>query len=647
MKNKLILLVTGALIAALFPAGAFAQTAAPGIQLLNPSGYSTTPELSTKSDQDGLYHFVAWVPTLPPNPIVEFEIQIAGGNSVRTIDAQRVGTDTFEAFDNLANVSDGAYVVVARLYSSGVQVEGGSDSQAVTVRNSVLAQSDTVEITHPSNGGGLGFFTPKGAPPRALVDVRASEGTPQVRVLVTTAPPGTEPTWVQCGSGTPSGEVARVRCTLPEDVQPNAVTALAAVANQTPPPGAPQATADDAGDAHRVSPYVATPAHVSVEPSSIRAEVSTCRELTATVLDQLGRPISGANVDIHATGPSDQLQFATGGNAMDFQPPDAGPHSNENAHPCAELDPARQQGETNRIGQHDEKHIESRSNIANPGTNNQGNYVFALFSDVQGGTNAVVWADANDDDVRQATEASGGAQIGWGEDPPEPQTEVFLSDGSAQTVGGCARMTMSVRRGGSALSGVNADIHLAGSDAMFCSVDGGTAMSFPTGDDHTAGAHADGTRHGEGQTDASGQIVFGVSAASEGEVVVTGWFDETDDDVIASGEPTDGSRVSFTVSGDRDISLEANRRRVREGRRVRLTGRIEGAPSCSDGQVVKLRARVPGKRYKVIAKKRTNASGEYGFRPRVFKTKDYKAITPRNGVCDKARSPRVRVRVRG
>src|SRR5688500_2040411 len=62
------------LVAALLPAAD--AIAAPTIQLLNPSDYSPTLRISTKSDANGdtQYHLVAWAGDVPSNPFVEFEI---------------------------------------------------------------------------------------------------------------------------------------------------------------------------------------------------------------------------------------------------------------------------------------------------------------------------------------------------------------------------------------------------------------------------------------------------------------------------------------------------------------------------------------------------------------------------------------------
>ena len=650
--RKTIVLSAVALMVGLLPIPS--AKAAPAIQLLNPSGYSgASPEMSTKNDVDGAYHFVAWVPTMPPNAIVEFEVQTAAGNSLRTIDSQRVGIDTFEAFDNLSNLLDGTYQIAALLYSNGEQVSEGIDRQTVTLRNSV-GQVESAELLHPTNGGALGFFTPKSGRPRAMVDVRTSEGAQQARVLLTTSRPGAEPQWTQCGSAAADDTgFARVRCTLPEGMNAAAVTAVAAAANQTPPPGPAQQAADDSGDAHRVTVYDAIPTTVNVDPEAVQATVSECKKFSVTVLDQLSRPLSAVNVDIHAVGPSDQLQFGSSADvdAMDFQAPNDGPHSSEAARQCTRIAPERRQGDTNRIGANDEKHIESLiTGVTNPGTSNNGVFTFNLYSDVIGGTQVVAFADVNDDDLQQPSEASGGARVGWGQEPPAAAKQVFLdpSSGSA-TVGSCQRFVFTVKEGGSPASGQNADVHISSTETTptFCSPSDATGTRTPDQGEHVTGVHGDGSRHIEGELDVQGRMIFGVTAPSEGRVVVQAWVDESDDDTFTSGEPTAGGAVTFGVSGDRQISLQSSRSAVPKGRRARLYGAIDGAPSCEGGQTVKLRSRVPGSRFRTIGQTTTTSSGEYAFRVRVTKTKDYKTLAPRAGVCDKATSRAVRVRARG
>lgn len=642
MKKKLGLMAISALIAALLPMGS--AQAAPAIEIISPSGYSPSMELSSKTDIDGAYHFVAWVSQVPPSAFVEFELQAAAGNGV-TIEAARVGTtDTFEAFHNLVGLSDGAYTLKAILFS-GQEQFGEGDSRTVTINNSNVPpppQSETVEILHPSNGGQLGFFNPPTGRPNTIIDVKTSADAQQARLLYTVSPPGTEPVWDECGAvEIEDSDFGSGRCTLKEGASPAQVSAVAAVANMTPPPAPPGAAADDSGDAHRVFTYASIPSRVIVTPETQTVTVATCSPvLRATAFDQLSRPLANPNFDVHAVGPTDQLQFGTGG-VDTFQAPDKGPHSQENTVKCSETAPEGKQGETNRVGQNDEKHIESRGEFRDLAS-----FRFILRSDSIGGSNVIVFVDADDDDVQDPSEAAGGARIGFGQDPPPPIRQVFLEPTNAEaTVGSCLQMTLSAKESGNPIAGANADVHLSGPDSTvaFCTPSGGTPLRQPDQGEHVAGVHSDGTNHGEGELNSSGQLVFGVTSASEGQVTVTAWLDETDDDTL-SNEPATSTKISFGVSGERSISLDASRRRVPQGRRVRLFGAISGSEACEGGQTVKLKAKTPRGRFRTIGSKTTTSTGEYSFRTRVRRTKDYRAVAPRDGVCQTAKSGTVRVR---
>ena len=656
MKRFVSLLVMS-LMAALLPVGS--ASAAPAIAILNPSPYTATqvPEISDKGQR--AVHLVAWVQEVPANALVEFEIRAVTnslpGQNVATVDAFRAGTDTWEGFFTIPDTfPEGQYTIDARLYSNLEEV--ASDQQIVTMNKENVpppAQAETIEMNQPENAGQLGFFIPKEGRPNALITASTSADAQQIRVLYTLSDPGNDPEWVECGSGPVSDGIAVARCTLAQGTNPLEVTAVAAVANMTPRPGTPNAAADDAGDSHRIVPYIQTPAAVGFDQSSITAKTRECKLITATVFDQFSRPIAAVNVDVHAEGPDDQLTFATDDRptgvlavSSDYQAPNDGHVSREATIRC--FDPAedsgKQQGVHRVIGTADRQHIESTT-----GTNNNGSFLFALYSGSQGATNVNVWADVNDDDSQSLSEAAGVASIGWDQEPPPPRRQIFIDpDGPTAEVGQCQTLTAVAREGGNALIGVNVDIHISGPDASatFCDPPGASTRRAPEQGDHVAGSHPDGTKHIEGETDTTGRFVFGVTAAGEGRMNVLAWIDESEDDNLVPAEPSAPAQVTFGVDGERTISLDASRNRVRKGRRVRLSGQIEGSDACSAGQTVKLRARPRGGRFKVIGRKQTGPDGSYVFRPRVRKTKDYQAVAPRNEPCEFARSGVETVRAR-
>ena len=652
----LVIAVAGALLPVL------PSQAAPSIKLLNPSGYSgANLRISTKEDANGnqAYHLVAWAGDVPPNPLVEFEIAATpsipgggGGPSLATVTADRVGADTFEGELSSATVPDGQYFLRAILYSGflgpGTGTEVARDEKAVTIQSSQATASNTVEMAYPVNGGPIGFYRKGSDPAKAVVTGFASDGTAQVRVFYTTNAPGTEPTWVSCGSAAVSSRQFRARCTLAADANPTSVRAIAAVANRTPSPAPPTAPSDDTGDAHRVAPYLQNPTLVAMDPASSQAERSECTPIVVSVEDQSGVPIAGLNIDIHAQGPDDQLRFASeDGVSSPFQPPDAAHSARENTVQCGPLDPENQQSEHSVPGGDDLKHIES---TPTGGTNNQGLFTFILHSGGGGGTQVTAWGDENDDDnLNTASEASGTAVLGWGEPPPPPPVVITLDPSSASnTVGSCERLVASATQNGAAQAGRNLDVHIRNpAGVAFCNP-GDSTVTPPDSGSHTGDADngAENTHHAEGTTNSSGDVVFGVTSSSPGETAVTVWHDENNNDTNDGAEAGTAGTIEWLEEGGRSITINSDRNKAQRGSRVTFSGRIDGGDACSASQGVKIKARKPnGGRWRTVASDSTNGSGQYSVKERVRKTKQYRAVAPKNGPCNKARSNTIRVRI--
>lgn len=411
MKKSLAVLVP--LIAVSLPAPS--ALGAPSIEFLNPSAYSTPPPtISDVTDRDGFVHLVAWAQEPPASSLVEFEIEATGENP-STFTADRVTDDTWEAFAPLPDsYTDGpSYTLRARLYSG---VPGNADEvdnaeMTVEVDQSEVPPppGDAVEMSHPDNGGVLGFFRPAGKRPNALVTYQASVDTGQVRALYTLSQPGEAPVWETCGRSVPSDEGSgTVRCTLGEGHAPEDVRAVAAVSNKTSPPSAPNPELDSSGDAHRVSPYLQEATNVQLlmgdQPSA-----GTCSFLRATVTDQFGRPMAGANVDVHAQGPTDGLRFASSaGQTSPFRAPNTGHGSREDAKRCSDNSNVGKQGDHNSRAGADAKHIESAK-----GTTNGGEFLYGLRSPAVGDTQVRVWVDLNNDDEFDGADISRRGKLTW------------------------------------------------------------------------------------------------------------------------------------------------------------------------------------------------------------------------------------------
>jgi hypothetical protein len=646
---KTTLLAAASLLLTVLPAPS--AGAAPSIAFLNPSGYSTSPPvISDVPDRDGLVHLVAWARDAPNQALVEFEFQPQGQNPA-TFTAERVGDDTWETFVPIpdAHPDGSGYTLTARLYQGvpGDADEIANAQMAVEVNQSEVPPPNgaTVELTYPDNGGGLGVFVPKGKRPVAVLDYAASVDTEQVRAFYSSSAPGTAPVWEpSCGSSVPDEEgFGRVRCTI-DASQARAVSAVALVANKTAPPALPNPALDDAGDAHRVVPYLQEPRSLDLVAGGQTVAVSACHVMTAFVGDQVGRIVAGANVDVHAEGPEDELHFAAQSGETDpFQAPDGAHAAREDAKRCSDNANLNRQGDHNTPGGDDVKHVESVE-----GTSDTGGFRFALRSDFAGGTFIRAWVDVDDDDLPQLSEASGGTQLGWGSPPPPPPVDVFLQPSSATaTVGSCVAFEIVARRGGGPFGNANVDVHLQGPDpaVAFCQTDGGSAARPPESGDHVGDAHEDGARHAEGETDVSGRFGFGVTSGVPGTTRVQVWIDAADDDLATSDRSRTGS-VTWGLPGERSISLRSDEASVARGRRVRLFGDIEGDPSCSGAQLVNIQSR-PVRRgaFGTVKSVRTEPGGRFSTRVKMTSSRKFRAVAPPNEPCERAASRIVTVRV--
>ena len=158
--------------------------------------------------------------------------------------------------------------------------------------------------------------------------------------------------------------------------------------------------------------------------------------VVATLTDQTGRQIAGANVDVHAEGPSDSLKFNTFGVLTSNQPPDRGDHREESGFDCTGSSQANGtppsdanpdvQGEHQRFGAPDRKHIESLGG----GTSDIGAFSFRFHAEEPGATLFTAWVDERDDgchandDLFTEGEINASGSIGWvPEQAPEPVTQ--------------------------------------------------------------------------------------------------------------------------------------------------------------------------------------------------------------------------------
>ena len=440
----------------------------PSIEFLNPSSFASAgergiilsdaaPDTGPNADAtEGRYRFSAWVANAPVGARVFFSVQ------QRTIDIEIAATESTSAGSSWEadwqippTILDGPATVNAYLVVGDEAV--GAATQEVTI----MSTQERAELAYPESGGSFGTFAPLAGElaatggvrkkPIGIVDAPYWSGidVSYIRTFYTTSAPGTKPEWKACGTeavGTSNNQADNgVRCHLASAGDQTAITAMATVANDSPDDY--EDRFNQAGDAVALSSsYAQVPTNLSlVTNGSQRADLEPVSEefycSTTEILlleDQVGRQIAGANMDVHATGPNDQLKFNTHFVLASNVAPDRGSHTIEEAYDCtgqkfqgATSPPSNaapwEQGEHSRFGLPDRKHVES----AATGTNDLGRFSFALHSAVKGATNWTAWLDESDDgcltndDAFTEGELFMNGAIGWAEEPGEPTTEPY------------------------------------------------------------------------------------------------------------------------------------------------------------------------------------------------------------------------------
>ena len=455
-------LVVGILMTLIVPVAALGAADEPKIAFLNPSSFSAAGErgyivsnaaTDTGPDccgaSDGLFRFSAWVDGAPEGSSVFFTVvQGALDWEIVGVSEPTHSADTWDAsWDIPPEVLNGPATVNAYLVQNGEAIADTS------VDVTIMRVEEAVDIAYPTSSGPFGTYSALGGAlpekgnatrkkPLGIIDALYTNGpeTTWVRAFYTTSPAGTEPDWKVCateavGAGNNSDPNNGLRCTFDSSIAASSVTAVAAVVNGSPDEY--DERFNQSGDAVRVIPYVQQPAGLELNEFGEQtvsknedADRFYCSStVTATVTDQLGRLVPGANVDVEATGPSDGLKFHSSALLGGPVAPDRGRHVEEPSFDCTgsssadgipPTNPAPDvQGEHPAFGAPDAKHVES----AAAGTNDRGSFGFRMYSNATGVTQYTVWADEADDgclanDDRYTTgEVAAAGSIGWNDDP--------------------------------------------------------------------------------------------------------------------------------------------------------------------------------------------------------------------------------------
>jgi hypothetical protein len=447
---------------AVFAGPSFGQTSKPMIALLNPSGFASAGErgiiVSDAQPDEGPgccdsmtpgYRLSAWASNATPEMRVFFSI-VQRAIDVEIAATTSPGTNMWQAeWEIPPEILDGPATIAAYLVD-------GEDPVAVTEQDvTIMRVQENVRITNPGSGGAFGTYAALGVElpetgsgarkaPIGVVDAPYT-ATPEmayVRTFYTTSAPGSEPEWKMCGTELVGATRAGngVRCTLADAADQLNVTAVAAVANDSPDDY--EARFNQSSDAIAVGqPYAqeltsfqfTSPGTQRVEKELTSGMFFCSAAESVQLTDQLGRQIAGANVDVHATGPNDQLKFDTFSILTINKAPDRGAHTTEPGFDCTGQRTALptsppsnanpdDQAEHPRFGLPDRKHIETLGG----GTNDLGSFSFKLHATAQGVSDFTVWVDEADDgcltndDMFTQSEMSVTGSIGWAQDPGFP-----------------------------------------------------------------------------------------------------------------------------------------------------------------------------------------------------------------------------------
>lgn len=609
----------------------------PSIAFVNPpileEGY--VPVIADRDDKvDSDYHIVAWTGGVIEDPIIEAAVQpmvttpmgdrIPLGNeiTVGTLSPVAGSPHSWELYwDIPQTVPNGDAIMTVRLFEDGILGFEEVANHAIDV--TIDKEADTTELVWPTQNGPIGFFKPRGGSFRSYVDFTTSHpgaefGT-RADAYYSTSDPGSVPTWSLCLTASGSNNTGGT-CTLTGKDLGSQVTALMTEAQTCRTTGL-CLLVQASNDAHVVRPYFVDPHELTLDiefrtttesPMVGRqiagdraptgpdgTDADKCIAIQAVVRDELDRPVLGANVDWHITGPNDQLQFGQedveanllfDNSSSTYKVADKGGHQSEVGRNCDpeqdEPDSPRTQGEQ---GDHnvpvrdDIKHRETSSGTGLDGGSGapRGGWWTDIYSPSVGLTQVTAWIDNEqvpddsvnpdaDDDVMQDDEPRDTLTAQW---LPENATITADPLGGSGPAGSCQRYVLKLRAGTTPVRNLNVDIHARGpnNDLDFCEPTDGSIRQAPdtasanhTGEDTGESAHAGDppqVQHTEGEADDAGNFVFGIVSPEAGDTTITAWIDGTkgnNDDAqgAAPAEPAVTFSHSWASStGDVEVSF--------------------------------------------------------------------------------------------
>lgn len=569
------------------------------MRLLNPNAtLDEIPKISDTFDgTDTSYHIVASLTRAIPNVVLEAYLSRPDANEVTLglMDNVPAVPLTWELkWDIPLSLDEGPATLSVRAFelTSEGFVEVGNDQVEVDVRHKdpgasqPLGAYETAEITAPAEGGGMGFYKPRVGAWRGVVDGTTSTDVTDVTVFYAKS---TDPGFFQrCGvvGGSqlvvvPGGtKTFRAMCSLSAFDLPSQVVAIA-VLPEVRRENASGLKQPQATDAHTVSSYAQDSASmvVNVTPPIGRAVASdlSCVEYTVTVVDDRGRPVQGANIDVHVKGPDDNPRII----ALHLPSVPQEGHQTEQVEGCVAAPPVSTtpppvQGDHNVPAGPDLKHKETVAGIGlDLALQPIATLTFQVGSKTPGMSEITVWVDdeqisdeaqerPRDTDTLDPDEPFASARAQWMTANPSISIDPV---GATAGIGSCHPYVLKVRAGTAPVPGINVDVHATGPDGGldFCDVVGASARRAPNAGQHdheddleSSHSGTPSVQHTEGATDELGNFVVGLMSTTPGDTTVIAWIDgeEGKDNDVQGGDPSTSATVSWSSSAsDTDLSF--------------------------------------------------------------------------------------------
>jgi len=132
-----------------------------------------------------------------------------------------------------------------------------------------------------------------------------------------------------------------------------------------------------------------------------------------------------------------------------------------------------------------------------------------------------------------------------------------------------------------------------------------------------------------------------VAASVEPDCDQDGFGDETQDPDTSSCNPT-------PPKVDRTLTLDANKNKVKKGKKVTLSGHLDSAEqACESGQAVELQRKRPKQTaFTTFAQLQTDAQGDFSLKKKLKKTSEFRAQAAETATCAGQASNTEKVKVR-